>query len=326
MMLVLIAPHEFGHFIVAKLCDVKVNEFSVGMGPLLFKRKKGETQYSIRAIPIGGYCAMEGEEEKSSNPRAYNNKSSLQKTVILLAGVTMNVVIALLACTIAYQISGVPINKLDSVVKNSPAYEAGIQAGDKVIEVEGVKTNTWLAVTEAISNYEPGEKLELTIKRDGVERNVYLTPELNEEKGSYTIGIVAGVTSNPITCISYGASLTKTLSVQMIKSFQMLFSGQIGKDEVSGPVGLVKVVDETASAGVTAYLVLLALVSLNLALINLLPIPGLDGGKLLFIILKIISFGRINDDMENRATLAGMVFLLGLFIFITINDIGNLFR
>lgn len=326
MMLVLIAPHEFGHFIVAKLCNVQVNEFSVGMGPLLWKKKKGETQYSIRLIPIGGYCAMEGEDESSENPRAFNNKGPLQRSAILLAGVTMNVIIAILACTIAFQISGVPVNRLDSVIKSSPAYEAGLKAGDKIVAVDGVKTDTWDKVTNEISCYAGSEKLEITIERNGSRTPVFLTPQWNDEKQSYTIGIVADVSRNPLTCTVYGAQLTGTLTGEMFKTFGMLFGGKLSKDDVSGPVGLVKVVGQTSQAGAGPFLLLLALVSLNLALMNLLPIPGLDGGKLLFVILKWISRGRINDDMEIKATVAGMMLLIALFVFITINDIGNLFK
>ena len=325
MMLILIAPHEFGHFIVAKLCDVKVNEFAVGMGPLLFKKKKGETQYSLRLIPIGGFCAMEGEDNSSDNPRAFNNKSPLQRIAILLAGVTMNVVIAFLVCIIAVQISGVPVNTLDSVVKGSPAAIAGMQGDDKIIEIDGIETKSWDDVLTQIESYEKGNQLEVKVNRDGTVMDFDITPKYDKDRQGYTIGIVASVSKNPILAVKYGAETTVNLTREMFKSFQMLFAKGISKDDVSGPVGLVKIVGEASSAGVTSYLILLALVSLNLALINLIPIPGLDGGKLLFVILKWITGGKISDDMETKASIIGLLLLLSLFVLITINDVRNLF-
>ena len=325
MMLVLIAPHEFGHFIVAKLCNVQVNEFSIGMGPLLFKKKKGDTQYSLRLIPIGGFCAMEGEEESSDNPRAYNKKNSAQKMAILLAGVTMNVIIAMLSCTIAFQINGIPTNTLDQVVKNSPAAVAGIEAGDKIVMVDGKETSNWSAVTDAISNYDGKGELDITVNRDGKEANLSLVPKIDKETKSYKIGIVSAISKSPLLAVPYGIQLTGTLTHEMFNAIGTIFDKGLSKNDVSGPVGLVKVVGEASSAGIGSYLILLALVSLNLALINLLPIPGLDGGKLLFIILKIITFGKINDKMEQKASMIGLVLLLGLFVLVTVNDVMNLF-
>lgn len=323
-MLVLIAPHEFGHFLIAKLCGVKVNEFSVGMGPLLWKKQKGETQYSVRAIPIGGYCAMEGEDESSTNPRAFNNQNPLKKIAILIAGVTMNVVIAIIACSLIYQISGVPTNKLDEVTKNTPAYEAGLRSGDVIVEINGATTSSWPAVTEAISKYDGKGDISIAYSRNGKVRNIDLAPVYNEERESYTIGIVADTTKNPLLCTSYGLKLTKELNDQVFKAIGMIVSGGVHKDDIAGPVGLVRVVNDVSSAGLEPYLLLLALVSLNLALMNLLPIPGLDGGKLLFVLLKWITRNRINDDMEYKASVAGIMLLLGLFVIITINDISNI--
>ena len=293
MMLVLVIPHEWGHLIVAKLCGVKVNEFSVGMGPLLFKRQRGETQYSVRLLPLGGYCAMEGEEEAVDDPRSYSSKTPLQQIAILLAGVTMNVIIAIVVITISYAIAGVPSNTLGSVTPDSPAAAAGIQAGD-------------------------------VYKRDGKTQEAFLVPEYDEENKRYMIGIVAGITRDPLTCIKSGVVTTWQLNKMMLGAFQSMIRKGVNKDDVAGPVGLVRVVGQSASYGIESYLMLLALVSLNLAFFNLIPIPGLDGGKIFFILLKLISGGRINDDMEYKATVAGMVLLIALFVFVTYNDIMNI--
>ena len=325
MMLVLIIPHEWGHMIVARLCGVKINEFSVGMGPLLFKKQKGDTQYSVRLLPLGGYCAMEGEEESVDSPTSYSSKSYPQKIAILLAGVTMNVIIALLAVTISLCISGVVTNTLGAVVAGSPAEAAGLMEGDTITAINGVKTVTWDSVVEGINSWKEGETLEVTYQRESGSGTVTVVPEYNDESKSYMIGIQAGYTKDFGKCVSLAPATTWNLFTAIIDSFKMLITGGVSKDDIAGPVGLVKIVDTAADYGIAPYLMLLALVSLNLALFNLLPIPGLDGGKIFFILLKIISGGRINDDMEYKATVAGMVLLLTFFILVTVNDVMNLF-
>ena len=324
MLLVLVIPHEWGHMIVARLCGVRVLEFSVGMGPLIYKKQKGDTQYSVRALPLGGFCMMEGEEEAVDSPTSYSSKSYPQKIAILLAGVTMNVLIATVAVTIALCITGVVTTTLNSVVAGSPAAEAGLEAGDTIVSVNGNRTNTWDDVVEGISGYKSGT-LEIGYERDGKEYTADITPEYDKERETYVIGIVAGTTKNFFKCAARGPAATWELNKAMLSGFAMLFRGNLHKDDIAGPVGLVKVVNQAADYGVAPYLTLLALVSLNLALFNILPIPGLDGGKIFFILLKIISGGRINDDMEYKATLVGMAVFLTLFAVITVNDVMNLF-
>ena len=325
-MLVLVIPHEWGHLIVAKLCGVRVNEFSVGMGPLIFKTQKGETQYSLRLLPLGGYCALEGEEEAVDDPRSYSSKTPLQKIAILLAGVTMNVIIAILVITISYAISGFPSTTLSSITPDSPAEAAGIMAGDKIIMIDGVETKSWNDVLTVIDGYHEGDKMEIVYKRDGERREAFLVPEYNKEEQRYMVGIVAGVTRNPGTCLVNGVRSTWELNKMMLGAFASLFRNGIHKDDVSGPVGLVRAVNQTTSYGISSYLMLLALVSLNLAFFNIIPIPGLDGGKIFFILLKLISGGRISDDMEYKATIAGMILLITLFVVVTYNDIMNIFH
>lgn len=325
MLLVLVIPHEWGHMTVARWCGVKINEFSVGMGPLIFKKKKGDTQYSLRLLPLGGYCAMEGEEESVDSPTSYSSKSNLQKVAILLAGVTMNIIIAVLAVTISLCIAGVVTNSLDSVVPGSPADKAGLQAGDKIIAINGENTGTWEKVVEGISSSEEGATLEVTYKRGNETGKVSVTPEYSEETGNYMIGIVAGTTKDFLTCVRLAPVTTWELNKSLIESFKLLFTGHVSRNDIAGPVGLVKIVDTAADYGIAPYLMLLAIVSLNLAIFNLIPIPGLDGGKIFFILLKIISGGRINDDMEYKATVIGMIVLLTLFALITLNDVMNLF-
>ena len=325
MLLVLVIPHEWGHMTVARWCGVKIKEFSVGMGPLIFKKQKGDTQYSLRLLPLGGYCAMEGEDESVDSPDSYSSKTNGQKIAILLAGVTMNIIIAFIAVTIALCISGVPSNTLDSVQAGSPAEAAGLQAGDTIVEIDGVRTDSWEKVVECINAYDGSGTIDITYSRGGETGTLSLEPVYDEERGAYMVGIVSAYTKSLSKCLRYAPSTTWELATAMLTGFRMLITGGAGLDDVAGPVGLVRVVGAAADYGIAPYLMLLALVSLNLALFNLIPIPGLDGGKIFFILLKVISGGRINDDMEYKATLVGFALLITLFILVTINDVMNIF-
>ena len=217
MLLVLVIPHEWGHMTVARWCGVKIKEFSVGMGPLIFKKQKGDTQYSVRLLPLGGYCAMEGEEENIDSPTSYSSKTNLQKIAILLAGVTMNVIIAVVAVTIALCASGVVCNTLDSVKAGSPAEAAGLRGGDTIVAINGVRTGTWEKVVEGINSYDGGdEPLQITYERDGQKQTVPVMPEYSEENGSYMVGIVAGVTNDFWTCAKMGPATTWELNKALI--------------------------------------------------------------------------------------------------------------
>ncbi len=324
MLLVLVIPHELGHMIVAKMCGVQVNEFSVGMGPLILQRKKGETMYSIRLLPLGGYCKMEGEDEESENPRAFNNKKPAQKIAILLAGVAMNVILAILIVFGVLMSSGVPMTTLDKVTEGLPAHEAGLRDGDRIAAVDGEKVRMWSDFTLALDSYHDGDTLEVTAIRNGGRRDFYIVPQLDETRGAYYIGVVAKVTKNPIYVMPYAVKYTKQLNTTLLRAFGMLFTGKLSKDEVSGPVGMVRAVDQTRTYGITSYLLLLAIISLNLAIFNILPFPALDGGRIVFVIIRMITGKAISDELEGTVHVIGMLILLGVFVFVTINDVINL--
>ena len=268
---------------------------------------------------------MEGEEEAVDSPTSYSNKSNGQKIAILLAGVTMNIIIAVIAVTISLCITGVVINSVGDVSPDSPAAKAGLAAGDEIVEINGVKTDSWEEVAEGIRAYSGTGAIEVVVERDKERITAEVTPEYSEEAEAYLIGITAGVSKNFFECVKRGPSTTWELNKAMLQSFAMLFTGRVSADDVAGPVGLVRVVDQAASYGAAPYIMLLALVSLNLAIFNIIPIPGLDGGKIFFILLKIISRGKIDDEMEYKATLVGMALILALFVLVTFNDVKNLF-
>ncbi len=326
MIFILVIPHELGHLIVAKLCGVQVNEFSVGMGPLLFQKQKGETVYSFRLLPIGGYCAMEGEDEGDpDNPRAFINKKPLQKIAILVAGVVMNVLIAVLIFTICMMIRTVPTNEIASVQPGSAAEEVGLCEGQRLISVDNTKSTDWAVLSEAFSQYQEGDIIELTVSKDGEKHTYFLTPKYNEEEQRYIVGIVMKSTRNPIDCTRYGVRTAWTMNVALLESFKMLFQGQVSKDDVAGPVGIVKLVDDAKDVGFMNYMLLLGLMSLNLAIINILPFPALDGGRILFVIIRKLTGNVISDKVEAIIHLIGMAALILLIIFLTFNDIMKLF-
>lgn len=326
LMCVLIIPHEFGHFITAKACGVQVNEFSIGMGPLLYQKQRGETMYSLRLVPIGGYCAMEGENEESDNPRSFNNKPALAKIAVVLAGAFMNILIAVVIITGIIMYSGYATNYIGSVMENSPAMEAGIMADDKIVEINGSEIKSWDDVIIAFDGVESDKEqaVDIKVNRAGEIKEFSVVPELNDED-RYVIGITTRPGRNIFRCAWYGVQSTWALNMELISSIRSMFADGIGKDDVTGPVGMAQVVNQSAKVGIINYVYLLALISLNLALINLLPFPALDGGRFIFIIIRKITGNMISDNVEGYVHAAGMVILLALFVIVTWNDIMRLF-
>ena len=328
LFVLLIFPHELGHFIVARLCDVQVNEFSFGMGPVLFKKQGKETQYSIRAIPVGGFCAMEGEdtEEAGDNPRAFNNKKWWQKILILLAGAAMNILIAFIVMIFVSAIGGIITNRLAAVSPGGPAELAGIRAGDTVIAVEDMETDTWSDVVNAldIATKKDGP-VSVTVKRGSEEITFQMAPMVNEE-GRRIVGIEAEISHRPGTAIKSAAIATGEMFTAIFKSVRDLIHSENVLEQVSGPVGIAQAVGETSSYGAMYYLYLVAMISVNLAIFNLLPFPALDGGRIIFVIIRAITGKAISDKAEGIVHMIGMAVLIGLAIIVTGSDILKLFK
>lgn len=316
----LIFVHEFGHFIVAKLCGVKVNEFAIGMGPALFKKRKGETLYAVRAFPIGGYCAMEGEDEESEDERAFNNKPAWQRALVLIAGSFMNLLTAVLLLIIISAWIGQPTTTVDKVAEGSPAYEAGLLSNDKIVAVDGRQVSQWSDIINYMGKSQE-ETAELTIIRDGSQMTVVSRLEYDKEAGRNKIGITATSEHNPGTAVVSGVKNTWNMTVMMYSVLKQLFTGDVSIKELSGPVGIVYAVNDSAKSGVVYVVYLAALLSLNLAIINMLPLPALDGGRLLFLIIRRITGKRVTDEMEGKIHFIGIVLLLLLMVYVTWNDI-----
>ena len=316
----LIFVHEFGHFVTAKACGVKVNEFAIGMGPAIFKKQKGETLYSIRVFPIGGYCAMEGEDEDSDDERAFNNQPAWQRAIVLAAGSIMNLLTAIVLMIIIAFYMGQTTTTIDVVQEGSPAYEAGILHGDEVIRIDGTEVNEWTDL-QTIIGENTGEAVVMTVLRDGQEIDLTMTPEYDKEAGRSLVGVNPIMERSPVNAVGTGVANTWDMTVMMYNVIGDLFTGDVSVKELSGPVGIVYVVNDSAKMGLIYVVYLAALLSLNLAIMNLLPLPALDGGRLLFLLIRKITGKRVTDEMEGKVHFIGIMLLLLLMVFVTWNDI-----
>lgn len=320
---VMIFPHELGHYIAAKRMGVKVNEFAFGMGPVIWKKQKGETLHSIRLFPIGGFCSMEGEDEDSDEPRAFNNKKPWQKIIILAAGSFMNVLCAILIMSIVVGVLGFTTTTIDTVSEGSPAETAGIMAGDEITAIDGQPIEAWTDVSAAIASAEGGQII-MTVQRDGRTLEAAVTPEQTQD-GAFLIGITSRVSHNPFRAVAEGAKSTWNITVSMFQTLSQLFTGQLGADSLSGPVGMVQMVSQTTQYGWWYYGFLTALICINLAIINMLPLPALDGGRIIFVIISMITGRPVSQKVEGTVHFVGIMLLFGLMAYVTFNDITRIF-
>ncbi|MDR1135324.1 MAG: RIP metalloprotease RseP [Clostridiales Family XIII bacterium] len=318
----LIFIHELGHLIAAKSVGIKVNEFALGMGPLIFKFKKGETDYALRALPIGGACAMEGEDKDSEDPRGFNNKGFFAKAITVVAGSFMNVLLAVLLLSGIVFSFGTPGTTVDLVGEGSPAEAAGLRSGDRIVAISGIEIEKWEDVGYAIEHSD-GDELNLTVLRDG-EATEISSGYYEDEGGARKIGISPGMEhrfSNIFASIGRGAVATFEMGRSMIVIIGQLFTGKAAISDLTGPVGIVYVVSDVAKNGIGQLIQLAALISLNLGIINMLPLPALDGGRLLFLIIRKFTGKVITDEIEGRIHMVGLLLLFGLMIFVTFQDV-----
>ncbi len=332
---VIVLVHEFGHFFFAKLFGIYVYEFALGMGPKIFskKGKKGETVYSIRAIPIGGFCQLAGEgleeDEKLPKDRLLQSKPVWQRFLVMFFGAGNNFILALVVLFLLGLIVGSPSNStvIPSIIEGSPAETAGLMANDDIKKINGNTTKTlddvqlYLAIAKG--------ETEFTVLRDDKEVTIKVTPLEGEEKEtkgySYGIEFKREVERGFFPAIKYSFTKFASLYRQMIITFKELFTGGVSPRELSGPVGIYTAVDQTRTSGFTNLLYLLALLSLNVGFVNLIPFPAFDGGRILFLIIEKIKGKPVKAETENLIHNIGFFLLLGLVVLVTINDIIKLF-
>ena len=326
--------HELGHFLLAKKNKIDVDEFAVGMGPALFQKTYKGTGYSIRLLPIGGYCAMGEDEEATDSPNNFNNKSVWARISVIAAGPVFNFILAWIFSVILIFMIGYDQPVIGSVEDGYPAAEAGLQEGDRVVRIGDKNIHIYREIS-AYLQFHPDEDVVLTYERDGEEHTVTLTPKMDEELGYERIGLASSgnTKANLLTAFQYGTYEVKYWIEVTLDSLRMLVTGQIGVDQLSGPVGIVDVVDETyqQSRSYGAYVVaaqmlyLAILLSANLGVMNLLPLPALDGGRLVFLFVEAVRKKRVPPEKEGYVHFAGIVLLMLLMVVVMYNDIQRVF-
>ena len=314
--------HEFGHFIVAKSVGIYVPEFSIGMGPKLFHKKKGETDYVLRALPIGGYERMEGEDENSEDPRSFTKKPIGSKMAVVAAGSIMNFVLAIIVFTIFSFGAGMPTTTIKETIKDSPAQEAGLKSGDKIVEINNESTKSWNKIADAINNSPPKKEMEVTVLRGSKLIDYHLIPKIDKEYNNrLIIGIVPTSEKTLISAIKGGFGKTIAVLGLMFQFLKMVFTGQVKTTDLSGPVGVIYTVGEAAKYGFLNVLYITGFISVNLGFFNLLPIPALDGSRLMFLTVELVRGKPVNPEKEGFVHFVGFVFLIALMIFVTYSDI-----
>ncbi len=395
--------HELGHFWAAKSVGITVHEFSIGMGPEIKSIQKGETKYSIKLFPIGGYVKMEGEDDDSFSKDSFNSKSVLQRLKVIIMGPLMNFVLALIVFVFIIGIYGISGNTLEEMDNSLNEYEAGLRPGDKIVKINDEKVKYWEEIQEEIS--ESNESYEITVERNdelhkySVDHNyrymIGISPEIIDDEYTNTIGFIdetmpaykEGLRSGdkiisinenetnewaltrelindssgneiniqvlrddekisvevlPKKQITLGfytstqKSLTDILGGSLYKTtyyiglmfdfIVMLVSGQVGSEAIAGPVGIVNMIGQAASLGLYPLLNLAAFISINLGFVNLLPIPALDGSRILFLLVEKIRGKRIPPDKEGYIHFVGFVLLMALMFFVLYNDISKILR
>lgn len=319
----LVGIHEGGHFLISKLCKVKVNEFAIGFGPTIWKKQGKETKYALRLIPLGGFVSLEGEEALSNEEGAFCNASIPKRIAIVAAGAIVNIIFALLAYFIlCMTANGYTTNVVDKVISGYSAENSGIVSGDEIQYINGEKIVTIADVKSAIAR--AGEnKIKITVKdNSGNIKEVELTPTV--ENGTYYIGIQFKVADNTISNrIYYSAHNTKLFIKDMAESVKMLFTGKTTTEQLTGPIGISQVVAQTN--GIKQFVYVLIVVSMSLGVTNLIPFPPLDGGKILLLIIEGIRRKPLDKEVEAKIQLAGFAVLITLSIFVAYNDILRIF-
>lgn len=352
----LVSSHEFGHFITAKLSGMYVDEFSIGMGPEIFSKKIGETTYALRLLPLGGYVRVLGQdlEEEERNgieqpvyipeERKYQNRPVWQRLIFVSAGSFMNMLSAVIIFALMFMVAGeaVPIENpstvISAVVQNGPSHEAGVLPGDKIVEINGVQVNTWDEMIGMIAPASVEETMHVVVERESSDGQITfipleILPERSSDNTKTMIGIY-GLTAErkavgPIRGISLGAQATWETSVMMVDALGNLFTGKVNimdeEEGLTGPVGIIQIIDESAQQGWIYVCNLAALLSINLGILNMLPIPALDGSKVLFLLYEWLRGKPIAPEKEGFLNMIGFAFLMSLILFVTFKDVMKLF-
>lgn len=348
--------HELGHFLLAKANGIQVFEFSLGMGPKLFSKQIGETLYCIKLLPLGGSCMMGEDEielettttnedninkdieedevqEECRQIGNFNEKSVWARISVIVAGPLFNFLLAWIFATIMVFWIGYGSAELGSVVEESAAEEAGLEAEDVIVSMNGRSIYLWSEIS-TYNQFNQGKTVVIEYEREGEIYKTTIVPKLDEESGMYLMGVTSSAykEGNVLQSVEYGAYTVRYWIYTVFDSLKLMVTGNVSMNDISGPVGIVSIVDETyetsASYGFAVVVLnlmnLTVLLSANLGVMNLLPIPALDGGRLVFLIIEAIRGKRVSPEKEGMVHLAGFVLLMGLMLVILFNDVMKL--
>ena len=340
---VVVIAHELGHFLIAKLNGIKVVQFSIGMGPDIVKFTKGETKYVLKLLPIGGACMFEGEDgiytkdqdgDGQKPEGAFNDANVWSRIATVFAGPFFNIILAFLLSLIVVGFSGESIPIINALTEGYPAEEAGLREGDVITKIDGERIYLQGEVTIA-SALSGGEPMEIEYERDGQKYSTVITPKFSEQDNRYYLGfaIVETVQCKGFDLIRYSAYEVRYWLKVTVKSLLMLVQGKLSANDLSGPVGIAAMIDETIEVtkpyGLPTVVINMinfaVLLSVNLGVMNLLPLPALDGGRLLFMFIEVVRGRPVSPDKEGMVHFIGFVALMILMVFVLYNDIARFF-
>lgn len=331
---VIIMIHECGHFACAKLFKVKVNEFSLGMGPALFKRKKDDTLYAVRLFPIGGYVAMEGEDDASEDDRAFNKKPVWQKMIIVVAGALMNLILGFILMVLLLTTSTdlIGTNTIKEFYPDAVSSQYGLQAGDRFVEIDGHHVWSELDLSFLMSRSQDGV-FDFVVERDGEKVTLNDVHFATEQQNGITLiqydFIIIGEQPGFLNIVKNAFTQSASIVRMVWLSVFDLVTGRYGMSELAGPVGTVDIIaDVTAQAvssgSLTNLLTIMAFITINVGVANLLPLPALDGGRFLFLAVEAVRRKPVNPKYEGYVHAAGLALLLLLMVVVTYNDIARI--
>ena len=356
---ILVAIHEFGHFAVAKLSGIKVNKFAIGMGPVIFKFTKGETEYSLRLFPVGGYCAMEGEDESSDDSRAFRNKPVKNRIGVVIAGPVMNLILGFVLSfvTVGFFSDIIKTNTVREFYPNAMSEQTGLMAGDEIISMDGTRIFTTSDISYKFTNSKDGV-FDLVVKRDGKKIKLndvkfyreyyyyiegptdeipyehYVTFDTREDytgdeklevaETNVDFKVFKEEKKTFINMVSYAVRDSLSTARLIWMSFIDLIRGKYGLNDLSGPVGIVTAIGTVRTYGMESLMNLIVMITINLGIFNLLPLPALDGGRLVFLIIEGIRKKPVPPEKEGMVHLIGMACFIILMGVITVSDILKL--
>ncbi len=331
---VIIMTHELGHFIFARLFKVKINEFSIGMGPAIFKKQKGDTEYALRAFPIGGYVAMEGEDEESEDENSFNKKPAWQRAIIIVAGATVNLITGVLIMAII--LAGAPLIGTPEIVEfadNASSEAGGLKTGDKIIAINESKVFTEYDLSYFMMRDEDAV-IDFVVERDGelipVRSVKFDTREIEGVTAVVYDFSILGVEPTLGNVAKYAVLNSFSVARIVFVSFIDIVTMNFSLNELSGPVGTVDIIADTTTEAVntmdfSTLLTMMAFIAINIGVFNLIPFPALDGGRFFLIIIEGVTRKKIPANVEAAINTAGLALLLGLMVVVTVNDIIKIF-